>query len=203
LLPILILMDMVSLWTWRGQFNGQTLKFMLPGGMAGIAFGWAMASVVTDEAVRLVVGTVAILFVMRWLWRLVQKDDRPAEHSALKGGFWGAIAGFTSFVAHAGGPPYQIYAMPLKHNPRTYTGTSVIFFAVVNAVKLVPYFALGELGEHNLALSAVLLPIAPVATLAGAWLVRRMRTEIFYPFMYAMIAIVGGKLIYDGLTGFL
>jgi hypothetical protein len=72
---------------------------------------------------------------------------------------------------------------------------------VVNAVKLVPYFALGELGEHNLSLSAVLLPLAAVSTLAGAWLVRRMRTEVFYPFMYAMILIVGGKLVYDGLAG--
>lgn len=199
LLPILIAMDMFSLWTWRGQFNGQTLKILLPGAMAGIAFGWAMAAIVTDEAVRFVVGTVAILFVARWLWRLVRKDERPAEHSFLRGSFWGAVAGFTSFVAHAGGPPFQIYAMPLKYNPRIYTGTSVIFFAVVNAVKLVPYFALGELGEHNLAVSAILLPLAPISTLTGAWLVRRMRTEIFYPFMYAMVAIVGFKLINDGL----
>lgn len=202
LLPILIVMDMVSLWTWRGQFNGRTLKILLPGAMAGIAFGWGMASVVTDEAVRLVVGLVAILFVLRWLWRLLRRDDEPAKHNMLKGSFWGAVAGFTSFVAHAGGPPFQIYAMPLKYSPRIYTGTSVIFFAVVNAVKLVPYFALGELGEHNLALSAILLPLAPVATLSGAWLVRRMHTEIFYPFMYAMVAIVGGKLVYDGLAGF-
>jgi uncharacterized membrane protein YfcA len=201
LLPILIMMDLVSLWTWRGQYNGQTLKILLPGAIAGIAFGWAMASVVTDGAVRLIVGLVAVLFVIRWLWRTLRKDDQPAQHNLLRGSFWGAIAGFTSFVAHAGGPPFQIYAMPLKYNPRTYTGTSVIFFAVVNAVKLVPYFALGELGEHNLSLSAVLLPLAALSTLFGAWLVRRMRTEVFYPFMYAMILIVGGKLVYDGLAG--
>jgi uncharacterized membrane protein YfcA len=201
LLPILILMDMVSLWTWRGQYNSQTLRILLPAALGGIAFGWAMASFVTDGAVRLIVGTVAILFVARWLWRRWRKDDRPVEHHPLKGSFWGAIAGFTSFVAHAGGPPFQIYVMPLKFNPRVYTGTSVIFFAVVNAVKLIPYFALGELGEQNLALSAVLLPLAPIATLAGARLVRQMRTEVFYPFMYAMIVIVGSKLVYDGLAG--
>lgn len=201
LLPILIAMDMVSLWTWRGQFNGRTLRILLPGAMAGIAFGWAMAAIVTDEAVRLVVGTVAVLFVARWLWRLVRKDDTPAQHNYLRGGFWGAVAGFTSFVAHAGGPPFQIYTMPLKYDPRVYTGTSVIFFAVVNAVKLIPYFALGDLGERNLAVSAILLPLAPLSTLAGAWLVRRMRAEIFYPFMYAMVAVVGFKLVHDGLEG--
>ena len=68
--------------------------------------------------------------------------------------------------------------------PRCFTGTSVIFFAITNAMKLVPYFALGQFDATNLTASAVLMPVAPLATLAGAWLVRRMRPEIFYPFTY-------------------
>ncbi len=75
-----------------------------------------------------------------------------------------------------------------------------MFFAVVNAVKLIPYFALGQLDGTNLAASAVLMPIAPVATLAGAWIVRRMKPDIFYPFMYAMVLVVGSKLVWDGIV---
>lgn len=201
MLPILIAMDLVSLWAWRGSRDTRTLVVMLPGAMLGIGIGWLTAAVVTADMVRLIVGLVALLFFLRWLARQIAGGERIHSHSAVAGTFWGTVAGFTSFVAHAGGPPYQVYALPLKQDPRVYTGTSVVFFAIVNAVKLVPYFALGQFDAVNLSASLVLLPFAPLATLAGVWLVRRMRPEVFYPFMYAMILIVALKLIWDGATG--
>lgn len=200
MLPILIVMDIVSLWTWRGVFDPKTLKIMLPAGMVGIGIGWATASWVTAGEVRLLVGAVALLFAADYLRQLLFARNAAAkQHNAVKGSFWGVIAGFTSFVSHAGGPPYQFYALPLGQDPKLYVGTSVIFFAIVNAVKLLPYFALGQFDPGNLATSAVLMPIAPVATLAGAWIVRRIDRTIFYPFMYMMVFLVGLKLVYDGM----
>lgn len=201
LLPILIVMDIVSLWAWRGYFDPRTLMVMLPGAMIGIGVGWLTAAVVTEAHVRLIVGVVALIFFLRWLVEKAGRRERVSEHNAPRGVFWGSIAGFTSFVAHAGGPPYQVYALPLKQDPKLYTGTSVVFFAVVNAVKLVPYFALGQFDTTNLTISFALAPLAPVATLAGVWLIKRMRAEIFYPLMYAMVFIVSIKLIHDGVTG--
>ncbi|MDP3898211.1 MAG: sulfite exporter TauE/SafE family protein, partial [Mesorhizobium sp.] len=115
-----------------------------------------------------------------------------------KAALWSTVSGFTSFVAHAGGPPYQVYALPLRQRPSLYVGTSVIFFAIVNAVKLVPYFALGQFDGTNLALSGILMPVAVVATASGAWIVRRIRAELFYPLMYGMVFVVSLKLIWDG-----
>ena len=200
LLPILIVMDIVSLWAWRGKYDRPTLVYMLPGAMVGIAVGWATAALVTAGMVRLIVGIVALLFFLRWaVGKLRRAAETTGKHGAVRATFWGAISGFTSFVAHAGGPPYQVYALPLRQAPAIFAGTSVIFFAIVNAVKLVPYFALGQFDTTNLMASAVLMPVAPLATLAGAWIVKRMRAEIFYPLMYAMVLIVSLKLIYDGV----
>ena len=121
---------------------------------------------------RLIVGSIALALrgalAVAALWRPRRAARAPAAGSPT---FWSAVAGYTSFVAHAGGPPYQVYTMPLRREPRVYTGTSVIFFAVVNVVKLVPYAALGQLAADNLATSAVLMPVAGAATLAGAWVV--------------------------------
>ena len=200
MLPILIVMDIVSLWAWRGVWDRVTLRNVLPGAMIGITLGWATAALVTPGAVRLIVGLIALAFFLRWLSQRVVRSDKPGRHSIVRGTLCGTLAGFTSFVAHAGGPPYQVYALPLKQPPALYVGTSVIFFAVVNAVKLVPYFALGQFDAANLAASAILMPVAPLATLAGAWLVRRMKPDIFYPFMYGMVALVSLKLIYDGVV---
>jgi uncharacterized membrane protein YfcA len=112
---------------------------------------------------------------------------------------WGTFSGYGSFVAHAGGAPFQVYALPLKLPPREFTGTSVRFFAILNAVKLVPYFALGQLDTRNLLASATLLPFAPLATIAGAWCVRRMKPQIFYPFMYVMALIAAFLILREGL----
>lgn len=203
LLPILILMDIVSLWLWRGNRDGATLRIMLPGALVGIAIGWLTAAIVTEAMVRLIVGVVALAFFLRWFATRMAGTEHRTGHSVARGTFWGAVSGFTSFVAHAGGPPFQVYALALGQEPRIYVGTSVIFFAIVNAVKLVPYFALGQFDAANLTASAVLMPIAPLATIAGAWIVRRMRAEVFYPFMYAMVFIVALKLIWDGLSALL
>ena len=209
MLPILVLMDIVSLWTWRGISDGRLLLRVLPGALAGVAVGWLTAAVVTADMVRLIVGVFALVFFARWMSQALMErrnansPSGPSPHNAFAGTFWGLLSGFTSFVAHAGGPPYQIYAMPLRQSPALYTGTSVVFFSIVNAVKLIPYFALGQFDTVNLAASLVLMPLAPLATLAGAWLVRRMKPQLFYPFMYAMVLLVGIKLVWDGSSGLL
>lgn len=201
LLPILIVMDIVSVWTWRGEHDATTLKLMLPAALAGIGAGWMTAAIVSVDTVRLIVGVVGVGFFLRWLAQLLSSGERKAPHSPVRASFWGLISGFTSFVAHAGGPAYQVYALPLRLPPGIFVGTSVVYFAIINTMKLAPYFALGQFDRANLTASVVLMPIAPLATLAGAWLVRRLRPQIFYPLMYIMILIVSLKLIWDGASG--
>ena len=204
LLPIMIVMDGVALWTWRRVFDRRTLTFMLPGAMAGIALGWMLASFVTVSGIRLSVGAVALVFVGRWLWETyVRRAAFRRGHSPVRATLWSSVAGFTSFVAHVGGPPFQIYVLPLGLDPKIMTGTSVIFFAVTNAVKLIPYFALGQFDATNLTVSAALLPIAPASTLLGAFLVRRMAPSVFYPFTYALVGLIALKLVFDGLSDLL
>lgn len=204
LLPILIVMDVVTLWTWRKHWDPKTLKIMVPGAIIGIAIGWATAAWITDPVIRLIVGCVALWFVARYVQltlaaRHGAEPPAPHGHQPVKGVLWSTLAGFTSFVSHAGGPPYQIYTLPLRQDPKTYTGTSVRFFAIINAIKLAPYFALGQFDATNLSTSLALAPIAPVATLTGAYFVRHMKPEIFYPFMYGMVFLTSLKLIWDGV----
>ena len=199
MLPILIIMDMVSLWAWRGVYDKTSLKIMLPGGLLGIAIGWFLAAVVTSSMVKLIVGVVALAFAARFFYTLLTTQPAAKSHNPVKGVFWGIVSGFTSFVSHAGGPPYQVYTLPLRQDPKLYTGTSVIFFAIINAVKLIPYFALGQFDTANLSASAVLIPLAPIATYAGARIVRRIDISVFYPLMYSAMALVAMKLIWDGV----
>ncbi|WP_370205053.1 sulfite exporter TauE/SafE family protein [Pararhodobacter marinus] len=198
LLPVLLMMDAASLWIWRHWRDGEVLRVMLPAAMVGIAAGWAAAAVTSDAAVRLIVGIVALGFAARAL--LGRFIGTAPRYVPAMGWLWGTIAGFTSFVAHAGGPLFQIQVLPKRLDPKLYTGTSVLFFAVVNLVKVVPYAALGLFERDVLVSALILLPLAFISVRAGAAVIKRMKPEVFYPFTYSMVVVVGAKLVWDGVS---
>ncbi|WP_342453114.1 sulfite exporter TauE/SafE family protein [Jiella mangrovi] len=202
LLPILVVMDLIGLVAWRGQFDRGIVRTMIPAAAIGVLVGYLTVASVSADAFRLTLGLLALWFFANWF--LGRGRDRPARpQQPARGAFWGAVSGFSSFVSHAGGPPFQVYVVPLKVDPPIFAGTSVVFFAAVNAMKLLPYGLLGEFSPGNLGTSAVLLPLAPLATLAGIWLVKRADPAVFYRIIYWLLLPIGLKLTYDGATALL
>jgi uncharacterized protein len=197
MLPILVAMDVVAVSAWWRVFDRKSVIILLPGMLLGVAIGWAIAAHVTDEGVRLVVGVIAVGFTLSYLLR-GGEHQAARQPNRLKGTFWGAVGGFTSFVSHAGGPPVQMYLLPLKLDPKLVAGTSVLVFAATNAAKLLPYAALGQFTTAHLAVSAVLLPLAPISTFLGARLIKIVPMHTFYRVSYALLFLVGLKLLYDG-----
>lgn len=201
MLPILICMDMVGVAAYRREFDAANLKIMLPAALVGIGIGWATAAIVTEAHVRLIVGLVAFVFALQYWLDWHGRRDVPQPRSVPKGAFWGLVAGFTSFVSHTGAPPFQVYMLPQRLPNSVYAATAVGFFTTVNLVKVVPYSALGQFNTGNLTTTAVLLPLAPIAMMAGIWLTRNVPQEPFYRIAYACLFIISLKLIWDGAAG--
>lgn len=202
MLPILICMDAYAIWAYRRNVEWSILRIMLPGAMLGTAIGWALWSFVSDAVVLLLVGTITLVFILDTILPLRKKlEGLPLSRPW--GRFWGAVSGFTSFVSHTGGPPFQVYVLPRRMPPERYAGTAAYFFAIVNFVKLPPYFLLGQLNTTNLALSAALAPIGVLGVVAGVWLVRRISVRHFYTIAYWLVFLLGLKLVWDGVTGLL
>ncbi len=200
MLPILIAMDLVSVWAYRRTVHWGHLKAMLPGCVLGTAIGWATASLVSDPVIRLIIGVIAIAAALDW-WLRMRPKVEGAGPNPLIGNTVGTIAGFTSFVSHAGGPVVQTYLLPQNLPSTFYVGTTVYFFAVLNAIKVPPYLMLGQFTAANLATSAALVPIAFLSTWAGVWCVRRLPQEPFYRLAYVCLFAIGLKLTYDGVVG--
>jgi uncharacterized membrane protein YfcA len=198
MLPILIAMDWVGVAAYRREFDLANLKILLPAAIVGIGAGYLTAAFVTEAHVRLVVGIIAVAFALDHF--AGRRAPVAAGPSVVKGSFWGLVAGFTSFVSHAGGPPVSVYLLPQRLANAVYAATTVMFFTVVNLVKVVPYFALGQFGPANLATTGVLLPLAPLAMMAGIWATRRIPQAPFYTIAYASLLVIGVKLIWDGLA---
>lgn len=200
LLPLLLVMDAIAVWTYRKDADWRILKLMLPGAMVGGLVGWALWTVVNDAMVLLFVGIITLLFILDALlpWRKKLQGIAPSKPW---GAFWGGLAGFTSFISHTGGPPFQIYVLPQRLTPVLYSGTTAFFFAIVNTSKLVPYYFLGQLNPTNLAQAAILAPVAVIGVFVGVYLVRRISVQRFYQLTYWLVFLLALKLIYDGATG--
>ncbi|ODT78225.1 MAG: hypothetical protein ABS76_24780 [Pelagibacterium sp. SCN 64-44] len=199
MLPVLLCMDAVAIWMYRKECDWSLLRIMLPGAAIGTLIGWAFWAVVTDAVVLLMVGVVTLLFVLDAVFPLRKKLE-GLPPSKPWGVFWGATAGFTSFISHTGGPPFQIYVLPRKLAPALYAGTSAFFFAIVNAAKLVPYYFLGQLNVQNLALSAALAPVGILGVFLGVYLVRRIDARLFYRIAYWLVFLLALQLIWEGTT---
>ncbi len=198
-LPILIVQDWVGVWAFRRDFDRRNLLILIPASLLGVAAGWLLASRVSDAVVRLAVGLISLGFVVFMLVRDRMASAKATKADIAPGIFWGALSGFTSFVSHAGGPPFLVYAMPQKLEPRVFAGTSVIFFAMVNLLKIPPYFWLDQFSRENLTQSLLLLPVGIVSTLVGVWVTRVVPMAKFYNAVLLLSFVVGVKLVYDAV----
>ncbi|QYZ69928.1 sulfite exporter TauE/SafE family protein [Neotabrizicola shimadae] len=197
LLPVYVISDVFGLYAYRREFDRRVLVIACIGMTVGVGVGWATASLVSEAAVTLLVGVVGLSFALNLLARRRVVVD-PQQPAWGKGLFWTTVAGFTSFVSHAGAPPYQVFTLPLGMRKAVFAGTSTIAFAYVNALKLIPYYFLGQLSPENLWHAAMLMPVAAISVFAGVWIVRRLPETLFFQLVTWALLLISARLIWDG-----
>ena len=204
LLPILCVMDIVALWKFRGKWVLPELKVLIPAALLGIVVGTLLFEHMSAAVVRLIIGTVAITFTLHyWINKRRTRGTELQHYPTSYGLAAGSVAGFTSFVAHSGGPPISMYLLRRPLDRTGFAATSIVFFAIANYVKLIPYAWLGQLDADNLASSAALIILAPVGVLIGAALHKRVSDKFFFAFVYVLLFVVGLKLVYDGVSAYI
>ena len=197
LLPVYVLSDLFGLYAYRQAFDRRVLAILVPGVTIGVGLGWATARVTPEWLVTALVGAIGTVFALRLL--AGARSAVAAEARVDRGLFWGAVTGFTSFVSHSGAPPFQIYVLPLRLPKMIYAGTNTILFAYLNAIKLVPYWALGQFSAQNLKVAAVLMPAAAGAVFLGVRLVRVLPEVLFFRLVTGALLFVSVKLLVDGV----
>jgi uncharacterized membrane protein YfcA len=196
LLPILLVQDAISVWNYRKDWSAWNLRVMLPGAVVGICAAWLFAGHMSNDMIRIVVGVIGVCFVLNAF--LNRHMSEPQKKTRASGLFWGAVSGFVSTLTQGGAPPFQVHVLPQRLPKMTLVGTSTIFFAAVNAMKVAPYFGLGQFNTRNFTVSLVLLPLAVAANFMGIWLVLRTPVETFYRIAYVMAFILSSALIVQG-----
>jgi len=196
LMPILFVMDIMGLAAWRGHFDWKLLRFLVPAGLVGTVIGTLSFRLLDAHLVAGIVGLFTLVFLAQRLL-FPPKPDSPHPPRWL-GGILTALSGFTSFVAHAGGPPVNAYVLPMRLAPMVFAATMSVFFFVINLSKWVPYAWLGLLDMRNMVTSLALLPIAPIGVVFGVRMARRIQPWLFYRLIYWGMFLTGCKLVWDG-----
>ncbi|MBV8792287.1 MAG: sulfite exporter TauE/SafE family protein [Pseudolabrys sp.] len=194
LLPILLTQDAVSVWIYHRDFSAWNLKVLVSGAMIGTVIATLVAGSLSPDVVRFAVGCIALLFIVtrltaRWI------EHHLPKPSAISGVFWGMVAGFTSTIANAGSPPYQMQMLPQRLPKMTFVGTTALYFAATNAMKIPSYLAIGQLTWLNISAGLALIPLAIATNYLGVFLVRRVSMEAFYRIAYVLIAAIALELL--------
>jgi len=200
MLPLLLAMDLVGLWAYRATWDRTNMRIMLPGAMVGLVLGYLSFRYLDEHWIRLLVGGIAIGFVLN-VWLRPGVAGQAARPSWTRGSFWSCLSGLVSFVANAGGPPLSVYLLPQRLDKTLFVGTTVMFFAILNYAKILPYWWLGQFSGENVLTALILLPLAPIGMWLGVWLHDRVNDGVFYRWVYILLLVSGAKLVWDGVAG--
>ena len=202
LLPVLIVQDVISVWSFRKTWDGWIIAWMLPGAALGILAGYYYAERVNEAQLMAALGAITLAFGLYRLW--VERGGRIVAASRSPGwvgSLFGVATGLTSQIAHAGGPPFQMWVTPRRLPHLFFIGPSSVLFALINWMKVPAYLALGAFPHEVVVAALLLMPLAIVSTLLTVRWMKRINPERFYVLIYALMVLLGAKLLWDGLAG--
>lgn len=201
MLPLLMLIDAATLKPYWRRWNNGDAALLIAGSVPGVALGALFYQSADPDHLRILIGGIAVAFVM---WQLAARSGRlpvASRHLPLWGGALSGVAvGFTSFVAHAGGPAAAVYLLSKRPAKTEYQATSVIVFWVTNLLKAIPYGVLGIFTLETFQIDLWLAPFALIGTWIGVKAHYAIPERAFFALTYLLLTITGAKLIWDGLT---
>ncbi len=196
--PLVSAMDMFTLRAFGpSSWSKPDLRVLLPGLLIGLGLGWLLFETVDPRLVGLVIALVSLGFAAYWFWKRFHRIAvLPKPVHAGLGVLAGAASGFTTFIAHAGGPPITMYLVRRGLDKRLFVGTNTAFFTLGNALKLIPYGILLA-ARPDAAMAAIMLaPVIPLAVISGIRLHRRLSQDAILILTNALLIVGGARLLY-------
>lgn len=201
MLPLLIVMDFTAVRVYWRKWEPVTSKVLIIGGLPGALLGALLISIADPDLFRFLIGLIAVAFVIWQFSKARGWVPSPQGSFSEKAGFlFGVGAGFTSFIAHAGGPVTSVYMLAKGLTKLEYQATTVVVFWINNLFKLGLYLWLGFLSQETVMADLYLVPVAIIGTYLGVWLNGIVPERLYFAFIYVCLMFAGTKLIFDALA---
>ena len=204
MLPLLMVMDVTNLKPYWRKWDWLNARALIIGSVPGTAAGALIYSLADPDFFRLLIGAVALGFVAYQLarrlglLRVTQKPFRP-----LSGGFWGFVAGITSFISHNGGPPFQAFVLPQKLPKLAFAGTTTITFAAINLFKLPAYGAVGLMAGFDWKTTTWMAAVAVAGAVVGRRLTVILPDRVYITFIQVTLFLISIYLVGEALVSWL
>ncbi|MBU0544537.1 MAG: sulfite exporter TauE/SafE family protein [Proteobacteria bacterium] len=199
--PAMLVSDIVGIWNYWKEWDNKELALLVPPAVLGVVLGAVMIQSVPTELFKLLVGITAVLFPayrlvkMKWPPRIgtpqraVSYGGRPLT---MLSGFLGGAA---STLIHAGGMVMSIYLIQKQTDNRRFVGTFVLFFTLINLMKLATYIKIGILQTQMLLLVVALSPMIVLGGLVGNRLNKKIPLRLFRIVVLSLILAIGVRLL--------
>jgi uncharacterized protein len=202
--PLVSLMDIFALGAFgRANWSKPDLVWLLPGMVVGIGIGTAAFVFIDPRIVTTLIALVTLIFTGQWFVRGRHARPGMLPPTPPLALLAGTASGFTTFIAHAGGPPIGMYLLARGLDKSMYVGTNIAFFTLANAIKLFPYVALGLTRPQALWGAMALAPAVPI----GVWLGKRLHDRLpqhrLFFWCYLLLAVAAVKLLVDAMKALL
>jgi uncharacterized protein len=202
--PLVLFMDVFAVRAFPpSTWSRPDLGWLSGGLLIGLLLGWVFFTRVDPRFVVLAIAVVTLAFTLRWF--LQSRLAPPPPHGVLPGRavVLGTISGFTTFIAHSGGPPVAMYLLGRNLDKAVYAGTTVAVFMLGNLLKVGPFLMLGIDRPQALAAALVFAPLAPVGIWIGKALHDRLDQKQLYVWCYSLLLVAGLKLLWDAVRALL
>lgn len=201
--PIMLVSDAAGVANYWKEWNKTELLLLIPPAVLGVLLGASMIKFIPNELFRFCVGLFAIGFSSFQLLKLKRSTPRaPARWvhriSTSKRAmplFFGFFGGVASSVIHAGGLVMSFYLIQSERDKRAFVGTFVLFFAIINLLKVLAYLRIDILDTEILVLAAILSPLIILGGLIGNALNKRVSQKTFRAVVLALILLIGINLL--------
>ncbi|MBI5028878.1 MAG: sulfite exporter TauE/SafE family protein [Actinobacteria bacterium] len=189
-LVMLLVGDLVAIWTYRHDVDWRLIGRLVLPVLIGVGLGAAFLNWVDDPVLKRTIALILLVLLVLGLW-----PDKLAAHRPAVGMAYGGLAGFTTMVANAGGPPMNLYLLARRYDKLRFLGTTAWFFFAVNLTKLPLSIGIGIVRADTALLAAAMAPIVLVGTWLGRAVIKRIDQVMFDRLVTVFIAVTAVYLL--------
>lgn len=196
-LPLLIFADIFALRAYWKQWDMRYVQLMLPAGVVGVAIGVLLLSRLDEQTLRYILGVFTLIAV---IYKLANDSLKSITYTPQDwhGYLAGAASGFGSAIANVGAPPFTAYMLMQKVTPTVFIGTTTLFFAIINLLKLPGFLSTNVINIEQLLGIAWVLPLIPINVWIGSYIVKRINPLVFEWLIISLLAWAGVTLLIGG-----
>jgi hypothetical protein len=191
--------QVLTIRTVRGGFSWHRAMPFVVGGVVGVPMGAWLLAYVDMHMFKIGVGALLLLYCSALL--LIRQGPKMDRAGPIVDGAVGMVGGVMGGLGGLTGPAPTLWCTLKGWDKDTQRAVFQTFSLCMQSLTLAIYVGKGTVTGAMMPLFALMVPVAIIPTLAGAWLYRRFSDVAFRKLVLVLLSITGAVLLLSSLRG--